>query len=277
MAIATRRRAGRPSDHPGHPASACWSCATGVWPSSASQPSRSARARATPRADRPDRAATHRRRLPIRQVQHLGQHERRPPIRVQPPHQPPNTPPQQGPRSARPPQPGSRRLTAEQAAQPPSTNRIRARPPREHQQPRPDAGLTPKRRQGTPRPQKDLLGDVLGLVTIDQMGAHRHTSAWLRRMNAAKAKRSPSRAASNNRVSSSITPLLSLLGVQTDPRGHRSTDKSTDARIAHDRTARSLHRRSVRRRQRARHADGACAPAAVQHRGRAGRPARRRR
>jgi hypothetical protein len=172
MAIATRRRAGRPSDHPGHPASACWSCATGIWPSSASQPSRSARARETPRADRPDRAATHRRRLPIRQVQHLGQHERRPPIRVQPPHQPPNTPLSRvhGRLGLR--EPGSRRLTAEQAAQPPSRNRIRARPPSDHQQPRPGACVAAKRRQCPPRPQKDLLGDVLGLVTIDQMGAH---------------------------------------------------------------------------------------------------------
>lgn len=241
MAIATRRRAGRPSDHPGHPASACWSCATGIWPSSASQPSRSARARATPRADRPDRAATHRRRLPIRQVQHLGQHERRPPIRVQPPHQPPTLPLSRvhGRLGLR--EPGSRRLTAEQAAQPPSTNRIRACPPSDHQQPRPGACVAAKRRQ-RPHARRKTSWVTSSASSRSTRWAHtRHTSAWLRRMNAAKAKRSPSRAASNNRVSSSITPLLSLLGVQTDPRGHRSTDKSTDARIAHDRTARSLH------------------------------------
>ena len=234
MAIATRRRAGRPSDHPGHPASACWSCATGIWPSSASQPSRSARARETPRADRPDRAATHRRRLPIRQVQHLGQHERRPPIRVQPPHQPPNTPLSRvhGRLGLR--EPGSRRLTAEQEPHP--------RTPAERS---PAATSGRLRRHETPatppRPQKDLLGDVLGLVTIDQMGAH-PPHLRLATPDERRQGQTVTITGSQQQPGQLIHHTASLVARCSDGPARASLDRQVDGRAhAHDRTARSLH------------------------------------
>src|SRR5829696_3042141 len=122
-----------------------------------------------PRADRPDGAADHRRRLGVGQAEQLGQHEGLPPVGVQPGEEVVDRR-ALGYRVA---VPHSRealevRVVADEGEPPAATGAdgVGADPAGDGQQPRPDGRAVLEAVQRAERPQVGLLGQVVGVLVV---------------------------------------------------------------------------------------------------------------